>query len=135
MVAGPLLVRLILVRDPTFRTLFLTGAAICAFFILFMLVLYRETRPAAARAEGAMRATLRGCRIVLRDHVPVMAAASLLVGLGLAGTVLLAWGAWTFAAIFVLKQGGGFRGRTRATLRGSPPPPPGKTSRSVRQGG
>lgn len=170
MVLGPLLARVILVRDPTYRALFLTGAAICLFFVLVMLAVFRETRPAAAKAEGSMRATLRGYRVVLRDrrflafcaiaalplygfgqiwsmlpvmlrnehdaspgewavllsfyavslavlqypvirllrgrdHVLLMAAASLLIGLGLAGAVLLPWGVWTFAAVFVLGQG------------------------------
>jgi MFS family permease len=170
MVVGPLLARLILARDPTYRSLFLGGAAICFVFVLVVLTLFRETRPPAARAETSMRETLRGYGAVLRDrrflafcgiaalplygfgqiwsvlpvmlrnahdaspgdwaillsfyavslavlqypvirllrgrdHVLLMAAASLSIGLGLAGAVLLPWGVWTFASIFVLGQG------------------------------
>lgn len=170
MVVGPLLARVILARDPTYRSLFLSGAAICFVFVLVVLVLFRETRPEAARAETSMRATLRGYGAVLRDrrflafcaiaalplygfgqiwsmlpvmlrnehdaspgewavllsfyavslavlqypvirllrgrdHVLLMAAASLLIGLGLSGAVLLPWGVWTFVAVFVLGQG------------------------------
>ncbi len=35
----------------------------------------------------------------------LMAVASLFIGLGLAGAVLLPWGVWTFVAVFVLGQG------------------------------
>jgi len=170
MVAGPLLARVILTHDPTYRSLFLSGAAICFVFVVVVLVLFRETRPEAARAETSMRSTLRGYGVVLRDrrflafcaiaglplygfgqiwsmlpvmlrnahamapgtwavllafyaltiavlqypviralrgrdHILLMAAASLFIGAGLAGAVLLPWGVWTFVAVFVLGQG------------------------------
>lgn len=170
MVVGPLLARVILARDPTYRALFLTGAAICFTLALVVLVFFRETRPAAARGESSMRSTLRGYGAVLRDrrflafcaiaalplygfgqiwsmlpvmlrnrhgaspgewatlisfyavslavlqypvirllrgrdHLLLMAAASLLIGVGLSGAVLLPWGVWTFVGIFVLGQG------------------------------
>jgi MFS family permease len=40
-----------------------------------------------------------------RDHVLLMAAASLLIGLGLGGAVLVPWGPLTFVCMFVLGQG------------------------------
>ncbi len=40
-----------------------------------------------------------------RDHVLLMAAASLLIGLGLGGAVLVPWGPLTFACVFLLGQG------------------------------
>jgi len=170
MVVGPLLARVILARDPTYRSLFLTGAAVCLALAAVVFALFHETRPPAARAEASMRATLQGYGAVLRDrrflafcavaalplygfgqiwsmlpvmlrnrhgaspgewavllsfyavslavlqypvirllrgrdHVLLMAAASLLVGAGLSGAVLLPWGVWTFVGVFVLGQG------------------------------
>ncbi len=170
MVVGPLVAAVILARDPTYRYLFLTGATICLVFVLAVLGTFRETRPAVARAESSMRATLGGYGAVLRDrrflafcaiaalplygfgqiwsilpvmlrnehgvsprswgfvvafyalsltllqypviralrgrdHMLLMAAASLFIGIGLAGAVLLPWGVWTFVAVFVLGQG------------------------------
>ena len=170
MVVGPLLAAVVLTYDPTYRFLFLTGAAVCLLFILVVLRLFRETRPDAARADTSMKSTLRGYGAVLRDrrflafcaiaalplygfgqiwsilpvmlrnehgasprewavliafyalsiavlqypvirvlrrrdHLLLMAAASLLIGLGLSGAVLLPWGIWTFVAVFVLGQG------------------------------
>jgi MFS family permease len=40
-----------------------------------------------------------------RDHVKLMAAASLFIGLGLGGAVLVPWGVATFACVFLLGQG------------------------------
>jgi MFS family permease len=170
MVVGPLLAALVLAYDPTYRFLFLAGAAICLVFVAVVLIFFRETRPAAARSGGSLATTMRGYGTVLhdrrflafcavaalpfygfgqiwstlpvmlrnehgvsprqwafilafyalslaifqypvirlllkRDHILLMATASLLVGLGLAGAVLVPWGPLTFVSVFVLGQG------------------------------
>lgn len=170
MIVGPLLAAVILSRDPTYRSLFLTGAAICVVFVLIVAFVFRETRPPEARAEASVGATVRGygqvlhdrrflafCAIALlplfgfgqiwtilpvmlrnaqgmpaqtwgfviafyavtvailqypvirwvrrKDHVLLMAVASLLVGVGLGGAVLVPWGPLTLVCMFVLGQG------------------------------
>jgi MFS family permease len=68
MVAGPLIGAVIIARDPTYRSLFLTGVSICVVFILLVVFAFRETRPAAARAESSIGETVRGYGHVLRDR-------------------------------------------------------------------
>jgi len=68
MVAGPLTASALIARDPTYRTLFLTGASICLVFVLIVAAGFRETRPAATRADSSLRATARGYGVVLRDR-------------------------------------------------------------------
>jgi MFS family permease len=170
MVIGPLVGAAVIARDPTYRSLFLTGSTICLVFIVLVVVVFRETRPPEARHETTIGATVRGYGHVLadrrflafcavaflplyafgqiwtmlpvmlrnaqgmpprtwglviafyavsvavfqypvirwlrhRDHVLLMAIASLLIGLGLGGAVLVPWGPLTFACMFVLGQG------------------------------
>jgi MFS family permease len=170
MIIGPLLAAVVLVRDPTYRSLFLTGAAICIVYVLIVVFVFRETRPQEARAESSVGETVRGyghvlgdrrflafCAIaflplfafgqiwtilpvmlrnaqgmpaetwglvvafyavsvtifqypVIRrlrkaDHIVLMGAASLLIGVGLGGAVLVPWGVLTFVCVFVLGQG------------------------------
>ncbi|HMK92735.1 MAG TPA: MFS transporter, partial [Thermoleophilia bacterium] len=66
---GPLIAGLVIAADPTFHSLFLGGATICAAFVLILALLFRETRPAvAAHHEVALAKTLRGYGVVLRDR-------------------------------------------------------------------
>jgi MFS family permease len=169
MVVGPLAAAAVIAADPTYRSIFLAGAALCALFVAIVLTLFRETRPVVAGREP-LGATLRGYRQVLRDrrylafcavtllplygfgqiwsmlpvmlrdrhgtsahtwallitfyaatvavlqypvvrglrdrnHLLVMALASLLVGVGLAGTVLAPFGGLTLVFVFLLGQG------------------------------
>lgn len=170
MVLGPLIGAVLIARDPTYRLMFLMGAGIMAFFVVLVLVAFRETRPPEAKTGASMSATLKGYGTVLhdrrflafcaiavlplfvfgqiwsvlpvmlrnahdvsprtwgfliafyalsvvifqypviralrgRDHIKVMAVASLLVGLGMAGAVLVPWGPLTFVCMFLLGQG------------------------------
>jgi MFS family permease len=68
MVVGPLLGGAIIAADPTFRGLFLTGAGICAAFVVIVLALFKETRPPEARQHGNLVATMAGYAVVLRDR-------------------------------------------------------------------
>ncbi len=68
MIVGPLGAAILIARDPTYRTLFLTGATICVAFICLVVFGFRETRPAAARADASLGATARGYGHVLRDR-------------------------------------------------------------------
>jgi len=68
MVIGPLLAGVLLAGDPTFRTLFLTGGAICGAYVLIVIVAFRETRPEAAAVEQRLLETLRGYVTVFGDR-------------------------------------------------------------------
>jgi MFS family permease len=68
MVVGPLLASVVLAADPTYRWLFLSGAAICAAFVVIVLTLFRETLPKEARTGEPLHVTVRGYGIVLRDR-------------------------------------------------------------------
>ena len=69
MVIGPLFARQLLSVDPTFRAVFLTGAALCAAFVVIVLTTFRETRPAAAVARhDSLLTTLKGYGVVLHDR-------------------------------------------------------------------
>jgi MFS family permease len=169
MVVGPLAGAAVIAADPTYRSMFFAGAGICVLYVVIVLGLFRETRPAAAGRQP-FGATLRGYRQVLRDrrylafcavtllplygfgqiwsmlpvmlrerhgasahtwalllafyaatvavlqypvirgvrgrnHLLLMALASLLVGVGLAGAVLAPFGGLTLLFIFLLGQG------------------------------
>jgi MFS family permease len=69
MVMGPLLARLLLDLDPSYRAVFITGGAICATFVGMVAIWFRETRPAevAARHES-LGTTMRGYSVVLHDR-------------------------------------------------------------------
>lgn len=67
MVLGPLMAGVLLATSGGFRTLFLTGGAISAVFVLIVLVFFRETRPEAARRQATLAATLSGYAAVMRD--------------------------------------------------------------------
>ncbi len=68
MIVGPLIAAVLIARDPTYRTLFLTGASICVVFVVLVALGFRETRPAAARADSSFGTTVRGYGHVLRDR-------------------------------------------------------------------
>ena len=68
MVVGPLAAAVLIARDPTYRSLFLTGASIALVFVLIVAFGFRETRPAAAHAEASFGETVRGYGHVLRDR-------------------------------------------------------------------
>ena len=169
MVVGPLVAATVIAADPTYRSIFFAGAGICALYVVIVLTLFRETRPAIVAREP-FAATVHGYRQVLRDrrylafcavtllplygfgqiwsmlpvmlrdrhsvsahswallitfyaatvavlqypvirglrgrnHLLLMALASLLVGVGFAGTVLAPFGGLTLVSMFVLGQG------------------------------
>ena len=67
MVLGPIIAGLLLAADPSYRSLFVGGAVICAVYVALMLITFKETKPAVQQREG-LRDTLRGYRLVLRDR-------------------------------------------------------------------
>jgi len=69
MVAGPLLAGPLIAVDPTYGTMFLTGAVICAAFVPIVLLLFTETRPRqlVEHPESA-KETVAGYGTVLRDR-------------------------------------------------------------------
>lgn len=67
MVIGPLVAGVLIAADPTYRTLFLSGASICAVYVVIVIGWFRETRPAAVQAV-ALRQTLTEYGAVLRDR-------------------------------------------------------------------
>lgn len=68
MIAGPLAGAVLIARDPSYRTLFLTGAAICVAFVFIVVLGFHETRPEVALAESSLGDTVRGYGHVLRDR-------------------------------------------------------------------
>lgn len=68
MITGPLIAAVILARDPTYRSLFLTGASICVAFVFIVTFGFRETRPPSQRADSSIGATVRGYGHVLHDR-------------------------------------------------------------------
>lgn len=68
MVIGPLIAGVLIAADPAYHTLFLTGGAICTAFVIIVVALFRETRPAAAVRHDSMLRTLSGYGVVLRDR-------------------------------------------------------------------
>jgi MFS family permease len=68
MVIGPLTAAVLIAADPTYRTLFLTGGAICIAFVVIVITLFRETRPVASIRHEPMLRTLAGYGVVLRDR-------------------------------------------------------------------
>lgn len=75
MVVGPLLAGSVLVVDPSFRSSFLLGAAICCAFLIIIAFGLKETRPRRAEHAEALpdvgerrRASLGGYGVVLRDR-------------------------------------------------------------------
>lgn len=68
MVVGPLVAAAILAADPSYRSLFLAGAAICAGFVGIVLTVFRETLPKEARTGEPLHLTVRGYATVLRDR-------------------------------------------------------------------
>jgi MFS family permease len=67
MIIGPVCATLLIGADPTFRALFLTGAALCAAFVVVVLVFFRETKPASTRAHS-LGQTFAGYAAVFRDR-------------------------------------------------------------------
>jgi len=68
MIAGPLAAAVLIARDPSYRTLFLTGAAICVAFVFIVVLGFHETRPEALLAESSLGETVRVYGHVLRDR-------------------------------------------------------------------
>jgi MFS family permease len=67
MAAGPLLAALLLGLGVGYRSLFAIGGAVCASFLVIVVLRLKESRPAPASAAGRLSA-LAGYRIVLRDR-------------------------------------------------------------------
>jgi MFS family permease len=67
MTLGPLAAAPLLALDPTFRLDFLAGAAIVALFLVLVLAVLRETRPAQASTRSLAR-SFSGYGAVLRDR-------------------------------------------------------------------
>ena len=65
---GPVVALVLLARDPSYRLNFATSAAICAVFLVIVVVWMRETRPAGVQA-GSVFASFRGYGAVLGDRV------------------------------------------------------------------
>jgi MFS family permease len=64
---GPLIAAPLIVADPSFRLPFLTGGAVCWIVLLLIVLLLKETRPAAAGVVSIV-ASFRGYGRVLRDR-------------------------------------------------------------------
>ena len=64
---GPLIAAPLITLDPTFRLNFLGAGAVCGVFLLMVIFLFRETRPAAARGTS-VGAVFGGYGAVLRDR-------------------------------------------------------------------
>jgi MFS family permease len=64
---GPLVAAPLIARDPSFRTSFIAGGAVCGLFLLMVVTLFRETRPAGVRVVS-VRDSFRGYAEVLRDR-------------------------------------------------------------------
>ena len=165
---GPLIAAPLIILDPTFRLNFLGAGAVCGVFLLMVVFLFKETRPAAAHrvsirsAFGGYGSVLRDRRMVVfclvallplygfgqiwvtlpimlgdlhgvsaqqwgfalvlygattavlqypvvrivgrRDHMLLMALASLCIGLGLGGSAFAPW-PWTLAFVAVISLG------------------------------
>lgn len=68
MVCGPLLSGAVLVVDPSFRSSFLLGAAICCVFLLLIVFGLKETKPRVTKRTERSRGGLGGYAAVLRDR-------------------------------------------------------------------
>ena len=64
---GPLIAAPLIVIDPTFRLPFLAAGAVCGVFLMMVIFLFKETRPASVRAVS-ISASFRGYGEVLRDR-------------------------------------------------------------------
>jgi MFS family permease len=64
---GPLMAAPLIALDPTFRTSFLGAGLVCGIFLVMVLTLFKETRPASA-GRGSMGASFRGYGEVLGDR-------------------------------------------------------------------
>jgi MFS family permease len=63
---GPLLAAPLIILDPSFRTSFVAAGLVCGVFLVMVLTLFRETRPAGTR-PASVSAAFRGYATVLRD--------------------------------------------------------------------
>ena len=66
-IVGPLCAVPLIARDPSFRTSFIAGGAVCGLFLVMVAALFRETRPAGVQVTS-VRASFRGYAEVLRDR-------------------------------------------------------------------
>jgi MFS family permease len=64
---GPLVAAPLIILDPSFRLTFLGAGAVCGVFLLMVVFLFKETRPATARS-ASIRAVFGGYGAVLRDR-------------------------------------------------------------------
>ena len=64
---GPMLALVLLARDPSFRLNFFASAIVCGVFLIMVIVLQRETRPAGVEVVS-ITAAFRGYGTVLRDR-------------------------------------------------------------------
>jgi MFS family permease len=68
MVAGPWLAGILTTADPTFRTMFLSGAGVTGVFVVIVVLRFRETLPQVkAKDRESPLETLKGYGVVLRD--------------------------------------------------------------------
>ena len=75
---GPLVAAPLIARDPSFRLAFVSGAAICAVFLVIILTRLGETRPPSAQAGSFVHA-FRAYRVIVRDrHLLLFCLVSLL---------------------------------------------------------
>ena len=68
MVVGPLTGGALLAAGLSYRSLFISGGAICGLFLLIVVFRLVETKPAAAHPSTATPSTFGGYRVVLRDR-------------------------------------------------------------------
>ena len=69
MIVGPLLAAPLIAKDPSFRTPFVVAGLICGVFLIMVLTLFKESRPAAtSQSPAGLAETLRGYGQVLRDR-------------------------------------------------------------------
>jgi len=83
---GPLLAAPLITADPTFRLSFVVAGLIIGLFLLMVLTLFKETRPATVDRES-VSASFRGYAVVLRDHRMVTFCAVALLPLYVFGQI------------------------------------------------